>query len=840
MRKCLSLLLVMLLLAGAALAEGLTPVNKVITIDGVRTAFFAPDGAYLQPMEKEGLLYVPVLSLGENLGLEVTADSDTLAVTIGGIRAAFFSEDGAYLPPVAVDGVVYVSLTAFAETAGIDLSQEENTYELWRKGAASQVTPDPTAAPTPQPVYGYVPVTEANFLDFFTVETGTSYPDINANISPFKVTYKLTCRATTSYGLENVKFKVNKFGTVTMPASGTVTKTVQDSISRWDYKSDVDYIRGQGAFCTGAVLQSFSLEGASGRLRMSYDEAEALKKDYYEKAKGYFELGAYSNAVRWYELLAGIDYLDSKELLKEARSKKAAEDRAAAEAAAKKKEEENQKKYAAAQAAFDNGDWDAAIKGFKALGDYEDSKAKVTAATENKSAQAYKEALALEKDGQYEEAIAAFEALKDYKDSAQHLAACRTAKADKEKRAAYEAAEKLEADGDYVGAYDAFIKIANFEDSAQRAEKLLLSKTCQQAETLMAERKFADAIELLTPYQENPQIREMINICNLRGAALLSPFTAEGWAFFVKNGYHFIDLQGNVKPLPAGEIVKYNNEFVQDGMILMKTNGSYYFVNLNGETVGETYKEARHFNQGRAVVTTKDGKPCLIDKQGQVVSTLPAKKGRTYGYYMGSDLVSFTEKKETGLMNLKGKVIVKAGKYKGILYFADGLAEVYAAKDKTGKLIRGVINEKGKEVLKLGKFDVEEVLGKDLIVVKENKRYGIVNEKGKSLLPAEYKNVIRVGDLILADKNGKRGAYDLTLNPIIPHEYETIAVGYQSQVVALKKDGIYKLYNLKDLTQPLIEGNGTGVKMDRESPYIAWYEQDLGWFIYDHEGNLIF
>ena len=340
MKKCLSLLLALFMLAGAALAEGLTPVNKVITIDGVRTAFFAPDGAYLQPMEKDGLLYVPVLSLGENLGLEVTADSDTLAVTIGGIRAAFFSEDGAYLPPVAVDGVVYVSLTAFAETAGIDLSQEENTYELWRKGAASQVTPDPTAAPTPQPVYDYVPVTEANFLDFFTVETSTSYPDINANISPFKVTYKLTCRATTSYGLENVKFKVNKFGTITMPASGTVTKTVQDSISRWDYKTDVDYIKGQGAFCTQALLQSFSLEGASGRLRMSYEEAEALKKDYYEKAKGYFELGAYSNAVRWYELLAGIDYMDSKELLKEARARKAAVEKAKAEAAAKKKEEQ--------------------------------------------------------------------------------------------------------------------------------------------------------------------------------------------------------------------------------------------------------------------------------------------------------------------------------------------------------------------------------------------------------------------------------------------------------------------------------------------------------------------
>jgi hypothetical protein len=29
------------------------------------------------------------------------------------------------------------------------------------------------------------------------------------------------------------------------------------------------------------------------------------------------------------------------------------------------------------------------------------------------------------------------------------------------------------------------------------------------------------------------------------------------------------------------------------------------------------------------------------------------------------------------------------------------------------------------------------------------------------------------------------------------------------------------------------------VRMEPDSPYIAWYDSKLGWFVYDSEGNLI-
>ena len=55
MKKALMILLAVLLLMTGALAEGMTPVNYAITIDGVRSAFFDASGAYLPLMEKDGL-----------------------------------------------------------------------------------------------------------------------------------------------------------------------------------------------------------------------------------------------------------------------------------------------------------------------------------------------------------------------------------------------------------------------------------------------------------------------------------------------------------------------------------------------------------------------------------------------------------------------------------------------------------------------------------------------------------------------------------------------------------------------------------------------------------------
>ncbi|MBQ8653564.1 MAG: hypothetical protein IJ507_01395, partial [Clostridia bacterium] len=188
LKKLAALFLTVLLLMTSTLvlAEPAQSAAPVI-INGVRTAFFDEAGAYLPVMEDNGLVYVPAVAIGESLQLNVTADASSLAVTVNGIRAAFFDEASVYLPPKVINGAVYVPLQAFLSSCGVDYTLEDGAYLITIDVTepAPEPTAVPTAAPTATPVYGYVPLSKDNFLDFFTIETGSSYPDINYKLSSF-------------------------------------------------------------------------------------------------------------------------------------------------------------------------------------------------------------------------------------------------------------------------------------------------------------------------------------------------------------------------------------------------------------------------------------------------------------------------------------------------------------------------------------------------------------------------------------------------------------------------------------------------------------------------------
>ena len=136
MKRIIALLLSLVLLAGSVSFAEPAASQAVVTVNGIRAAFFSDGGAYLPPLEENGLVWVPAVSLGESLGLSVTADPETAAVTVDGVRVAFFDEAGNYLAPFSKDGTVYVPLVAFAASAGIEITEDGNTFALKREDAA--------------------------------------------------------------------------------------------------------------------------------------------------------------------------------------------------------------------------------------------------------------------------------------------------------------------------------------------------------------------------------------------------------------------------------------------------------------------------------------------------------------------------------------------------------------------------------------------------------------------------------------------------------------------------------------------------------------------------------
>ena len=167
MKKALAILLTILVCCNIASAEPV-PSSAVITINGVRTAFFAEDGAYLSPLEEDGIVYVPVEQLAESLDLDVATDAEKLSVTLNGVRTAFFAEDGAYLPPLVVDGILYAPLAAFCESAGIAFLVQDNSFQLSSEEKTAQ-EPEADESATAR-----VLLTPQNFTQFFRYDVDFS------------------------------------------------------------------------------------------------------------------------------------------------------------------------------------------------------------------------------------------------------------------------------------------------------------------------------------------------------------------------------------------------------------------------------------------------------------------------------------------------------------------------------------------------------------------------------------------------------------------------------------------------------------------------------------------
>ena len=238
MKNIVALIIAMIMLLAIASAE-VVPSNAAISINGIRTAFFAEDGTYLPMQESDGLVYAPAEQLGSYLGLDVEATANGV-VKVNGIPVALFDENGAYLPSLVLDGVVYVPVKAFAESLSIAITVTGKSYAL-ENAPAAQITPEPTPVTTQAPQYGYVPLTNDNFRQYFQVSV--SCTDSGSYTSyPFKIYTTFIITPITFYDHANVRICIGDYGTETLPAAGASNFRYTQSVSRDGCATQADYI----------------------------------------------------------------------------------------------------------------------------------------------------------------------------------------------------------------------------------------------------------------------------------------------------------------------------------------------------------------------------------------------------------------------------------------------------------------------------------------------------------------------------------------------------------------------------------------------------------------------
>lgn len=875
MKRILSLTLALLLCVSAFPAVAAEPSNAVVTIDGIRTAFFAEDGTYLPPIEENGLVYVPFLSLADSLGLNAEADAEKLMISVDGIRIAMFAEDEGYLPPMVKDGILYVPLQAFAESTGIPLSVDGNTYTLSRKAEAAapaEQLPEATAVP----MYADIPLTVDNYRDYFILSQDYYAPD--GIPSPFYISFTLTIQASTSYGMKNVVFHIQDYGRVQMPASGYAT-AVYRTESIYGSSSDMAYVGQITEMMTGAINRLSNAPGVTsvdGYIRMPWAEAEALWEKEYNKAVGDIDKATTSDSlnriVNKLEWLARQNYKDSAEQLTKARQKlneaKAKEEKAAEETAEKAREEaekaaekarEEQEKadaesYDAAVKALEEGKYQDAVDTFSKLAEkkYKDSEDKLKEA----EAALAEEQEAKRRDDLYTQALAdaekkqwksAYETMKELADLGYGDAKSRLPDL------AYELIREL-AEQDETEAARTMLETYRGSFAQDRQDELTETIDEKAIHGLIAAGEYRQAYDVLVSYRARAWAQQPLLLCRFRlGTCTALTESGNIW---------FIEPDGRTKTLitPDLQILRENEPADLQAWQYSDT----------GEPLNtEHYSCISDFHNGYAIAI-RDGKQYLIDPQAQETEL-----SEKYNYVVVSapTMLCFkNDKGKYGCTDTKGKITVKAD-YDQEIILQNGLARVVkidpkqARKKDTDTVFSAIVDENGKTVIKTGKYIECFPIAEDQIVVvtANGQKYGmtakqasVVDRKGKAVSGTktiesrggDMTDVRRVGPVIfiMAGGSWSKGEQkwicwtpSLSMK-ILDHEFKRLpAVIHDTNVVEYDEEAnrctIYH-YTSKD-SDSIISNCGELILNEKTNRLLVKNMSDGFWYLYGIYGEIV-
>ncbi|MBP5548507.1 MAG: WG repeat-containing protein [Bacteroidales bacterium] len=270
------------------------------------------------------------------------------------------------------------------------------------------------------------------------------------------------------------------------------------------------------------------------------------------------------------------------------------------------------------------------------------------------------------------------------------------------------------------------------------------------------------------------------------------------------NQYGLIDRNGKEIIVPEYEEINYPS----DGMIRVKKDGLYGFFDTAGNKVIDfQYRTASGFNEDNAVVLIDFDSSTIgygyINKKNELV--IPAEFEYAMTFQEGYAVVKKYDR--FGMIDKNGNEVVPCkyleitGMNDGRFFAVDAASENAAMFDNRFKQLTGFIyeriisyNEGFYTVQRKGKVTFLDVKGKERFgmyddvsgfydgysMVKLNGKYGIINQRGKVILPIEYDNsgwrsmeYLFSEGLAMVEKDGKYGFVNKQGKVVIPLIYES-------------------------------------------------------------------
>lgn len=249
----------------------------------------------------------------------------------------------------------------------------------------------------------------------------------------------------------------------------------------------------------------------------------------------------------------------------------------------------------------------------------------------------------------------------------------------------------------------------------------------------------------------------------------------------------YLDTSGQIKILPVYDSVSAFHE----GLAVVSRNDSVWYINkLNEFVFAQVYNEALPFHSGAAAVKI-NATWKFINRQGQSISPDYEEINElSEGVYVVKTAGKY------GALNEFGQTLLEA-KFDYLSNFSNGAA-VYRENEKYGFVTTQAFQYKA-EMDWISDFEEN-----GLALFKMKNHYGLIDKKGKAVLPADYDQVLPINrNHYLLVNNNFYGFYDASgcfISPLI-YDYQK---GKPADYYA--KDNWFRL--IKNNTMALMDANG--------------------------------
>jgi hypothetical protein len=266
---------------------------------------------------------------------------------------------------------------------------------------------------------------------------------------------------------------------------------------------------------------------------------------------------------------------------------------------------------------------------------------------------------------------------------------------------------------------------------------------------------------------------DKFGLYNQKGEQVLSPIHEEiqvldkDIIIFSKDKKWGLHSQGTtVFPANLEEITRLNSSFVR-----IKQDQKYGVADLSGELViipemDTVYiADTQNPNGSNLFYCKQGGIDQLINSKGRIVAEPPLNNLEV----LANSFLLFQSDKKWGIISPEAEQLVPADYLQYVPISEDFIALL--AENRKWALF----SCEQKKLITEAEYEFFEVLNKDLIKVRANRKAGLMNTKGQVTLPISYDNLHGISEnLFSVKKDGNWGVIDKNNKKLLPLEYDFI------------------------------------------------------------------